>query len=84
MLNSTAVTISPGLCELGDIRNKIDLHRKGAILRQIYKYSLIYMHANGTGAARSGSAVCVLFACISLFAPALLIARYFFLSFAQV
>ncbi len=43
---------------------------------QIYEYFL--MHANGTGAAKGGSAVCV-FACISLFARALWIAWYFFL-----
>ncbi len=31
------------------------------ILRWICEYSRIYMHANGTGAARDGSAVCVHF-----------------------
>ncbi len=51
----------------------------GAILQflQIYEYFPIYMHENGTDAAKSDTAVCVQFACISPSARAFWIARYF-------
>ncbi len=42
---------------------------------QTFEYSLMYIHENETGAARSGCAVCVQFVCISPFAHALWIAR---------
>ncbi len=42
----------------------------------MYEYSLIYMHANGTGTARGGSAVCVQFVCIS---PFVLLCRLLFI-----
>ncbi len=48
------------LCELGSTCSKAYLHREEAILRQIFQYILIYMHANEAGAA-SGCAVCVHF-----------------------
>ncbi len=39
------------------------MHRKGTILRHIFEYFLMYIHAYGTAPARSGSAVCVQFVC---------------------
>ena len=44
------VANSAGLCELDGFCTEAYLHRKGAILRRMYEYYLIYMHANGTGA----------------------------------
>ncbi len=52
---------SVALCELDDICIEAYLHKLEAILRQIFRYSLIYVPANETGAAWSGSAVCVHF-----------------------
>ncbi len=67
------MVICTGLCESGGTCSEVYLHRKAAILCQMYEYFLIYMHENWTGAARGGSAVCVHFTLCTCFVDCMLL-----------